>query len=37
MGIIEIVLLSLGLGMDAFAVAVCKGIAMKKMEIREVN
>lgn len=32
MGIIEIVLLSLGLGMDAFAVAVCKGIAMKKMD-----
>ena len=32
MGIIEIVLLSFGLGMDAFAVAVCKGIAMKKMD-----
>ena len=31
MGIIEIVLLSFGLGMDAFAVAVCKGIAMKKI------
>ena len=31
MGIIELILLSLGLGMDAFAVSVCKGISMKKM------
>ena len=31
MGIVEIILLSIGLGMDAFAVAVCKGISMKKM------
>lgn len=32
MGIIELLLISIGLGMDAFAVAVCKGISMKKME-----
>lgn len=31
MSILEIVLISIGLGMDAFAVAVCKGLAMKKM------
>ena len=31
MGIIELLLLSVGLGMDAFAVSVCKGISMKKM------
>lgn len=30
MGIIELILLSIGLGMDAFAVSVCKGISMKK-------
>lgn len=31
MGIIELLILSIGLGMDAFAVAICKGISMKKM------
>lgn len=31
MGIIELLLLSIGLGMDAFAVSICKGISMKKM------
>lgn len=31
MGVIEILLISLGLAMDAFAVSVCKGLAMKKM------
>lgn len=31
MGILEIVLISMGLAMDAFAVAVCKGLSMKKM------
>lgn len=31
MGIFELLLLSIGLGMDAFAVAVCKGISMKKI------
>lgn len=32
MGIIELILLSVGLGMDAFAVSICKGISMKKMD-----
>ena len=31
MGGVEILLISLGLAMDAFAVSVCKGLAMKKM------
>lgn len=31
MGIVEIILISIGLGMDAFAVAICKGLSMKKM------
>lgn len=32
MGIIEILLTSLGLAMDAFAVAVCKGLSMKTFD-----
>ena len=31
MGIIELIVLSIGLAMDAFAVAVCKGLSMSKM------
>lgn len=31
MGVLELILISIGLGMDAFAVAVCKGLSMKKM------
>lgn len=31
MGVIELIILSVGLAMDAFAVAVCKGLSMKKM------
>ena len=31
MGVIELVILSIGLAMDAFAVAVCKGLSMQKM------
>lgn len=31
MGLIELVILSVGLAMDAFAVAVCKGLSMPKM------
>ena len=31
MGILELILLCIGLGMHAFAVSVCKGISMKKM------
>ncbi|BBF43978.1 protein of unknown function DUF204 [Lachnospiraceae bacterium KM106-2] len=35
MSIIEIFLIAVGLSMDAFAVAVCKGLSMKKMNIRQ--
>lgn len=31
MGFLEILLISIGLAMDAFAVSICKGLAMKKM------
>ena len=31
----EIILIGVGLGMDAFAVAVCKGLSMKKMSWRK--
>lgn len=31
MGLIEIILIGIGLAMDAFAVSVCKGLSMKKM------
>lgn len=31
MGVIEIILISIGLAMDAFAVSICKGLSMKKM------
>ena len=34
MGIIGLILLSAGLAMDAFSVAVCKGLSMKKLSIR---
>ena len=31
MGILEIIFIAFGLAMDAFAVAICKGLSMKKM------
>lgn len=31
MGVTEILLISIGLAMDAFAVSICKGLSMKKM------
>ena len=31
MGLVELIILSIGLAMDAFAVAVCKGLSMQKM------
>lgn len=31
MGLFEIILIAIGLAMDAFAVSVCKGLSMKKM------
>ena len=35
MGIIELLLLAVGLAMDSFAVSICKGLAAKKLSIRE--
>lgn len=36
MGIIELIILAVGLSMDAFAVAVCKGLAIKKITPKKV-
>ena len=35
MGIIELLLTSFGLGMDAFAVSICKGLSIKKLNIKQ--
>ena len=35
MGFVELLLLAVGLSMDAFAVSICKGLSMKKATIRE--
>ena len=32
MGVLELILIAVGLAMDAFAVSVCKGLSMSKME-----
>lgn len=37
MGLIEIILIGIGLAMDAFAVSVCKGLAMKKMDWKKAS
>lgn len=35
MGIVEIFFIGVGLAMDAFSVSVCKGLSMKKLDIRK--
>lgn len=35
MGLIELFILAVGLSMDAFAVSVCKGLAMPKLSVRK--
>lgn len=35
MGIIEIILTSIGLAMDAFAVSICKGLSIKKYNLKK--
>ena len=35
MGLFEVFLLSVGLAMDAFAVSICKGLAVKKITAKE--
>ena len=34
MGVFEIVLVAVGLAMDAFAVSVCKGLALNKVKVK---
>ena len=34
MGIVELLLLALGLSMDAFAVSICKGLATKRLKLK---
>ena len=36
MGVVELLILAVGLSMDAFAVSVCKGLAMKKAGAKEI-
>lgn len=35
MGFIELALIAVGLSMDAFAVAICKGLGMKRLNVRQ--
>lgn len=35
MGVLELFMISIGLSMDAFAVAVCKGLSIKKVRFRD--
>ena len=35
MGLIELIILSVGLAMDAFAVAICKGLGIKKVTLKK--
>ena len=37
MGFIELIILSIGLAMDAFAVAICKGLSMSKMNWKKAS
>lgn len=34
MGFIEIVIIGVGLAMDAFAVSICKGLSTRKLEVK---
>lgn len=36
MKILEIILIGIGLAMDAFAVSICKGLSMKKLDVKNV-
>lgn len=35
MGLVELLLLSLSLGMDTFAVSICKGLSMKRLDMKK--
>lgn len=34
MGIVELLVIAVGLGMDAFAIAICKGLSIKKIKLK---
>ena len=34
MSVIELILIAIGLSMDAFAVSVCKGLAVNKVKLK---
>ena len=34
MGMIELILIAVGLAMDAFAVAICKGLSTQKLQLK---
>ena len=34
MGILELIFISIGLAMDAFAVSICKGLSVKKVKAK---
>ena len=34
MGLVELLILAIGLSMDAFAVAICKGLAVKRADLK---
>ena len=36
MGIVELALIGVGLSMDAFAASVCKGLSMRKAELKDI-
>ena len=35
MSVLEILILAVGLSMDAFAVSICKGLAVKRIDIKK--
>ena len=37
MGIAEIIVLAIGVSMDAFAVSICKGLSVRKVRFRHVG
>ena len=34
MGLLELIVVGVGLAMDAFAISVCKGLSMRKMSVK---
>lgn len=36
MGIVELIIIAVGLGMDAFAISICKGLQIKKLTLKNI-